>query len=48
MSPETHILNEEVFGTVAFIGLSRANTWDIMGLLDCKLLRVPVPDALRQ
>ncbi|CDJ69335.1 hypothetical protein, conserved [Eimeria necatrix] len=33
-SSKTHILNEEVFGTVAFIGLSRANTWDIMGLLD--------------
>lgn len=33
---ETHVLNEEVFGTVAFIGLSRANTWEIMGLLDCK------------
>ncbi|CDJ35601.1 uncharacterized protein EMH_0006240 [Eimeria mitis] len=33
-SSKTHVLNEEVFGTVAFIGLSRANTWDIMGLLD--------------
>lgn len=32
----THVLNEEVFGTVAFIGLSRANTWDFMGLLDCR------------
>lgn len=35
----THVLNQEVFGTVAFIGLSRANTWDLMGLLDCTSLR---------
>ncbi|KAL8274951.1 hypothetical protein Esti_001151 [Eimeria stiedai] len=30
----THTLNQEIFGTVVFIGLSRANTWGIMGLLD--------------
>ncbi|OEH77728.1 tubulin delta [Cyclospora cayetanensis] len=37
---ETHVLNEETFGTVAFVGLSRANTWDIMGLLDCRTVVV--------
>ncbi|KAL8439653.1 hypothetical protein Efla_004561 [Eimeria flavescens] len=30
----THQMKEEVFGTVVFIGLSRADTWDIVGLLD--------------